>query len=114
MTDLKSVRIETDEPVAEGTVATGTVRMFGIRVEDPIVITAFEAPRRFAIRHDGLFKGAGEITLEPGADATTTIVRWEEQLVPPALPHLGAALMRPALVNVFQADLHRLRRLIEA
>ena len=76
-------------------------------------MTAFEPPTRFAIRHEGLFTGGGLITLEPGADGTTTIVRWDETLVPPLLPELGALLQAPVLRPIFQADLHRLKRLVE-
>jgi len=78
-----------------------------------VEVTAFEPPTRFAIRHEGLFTGGGLITLEPGADGTTTIVRWDETLVPPLLPELGALLQAPILRSIFQADLHRLKRLVE-
>jgi uncharacterized protein YndB with AHSA1/START domain len=113
MHDLKSVRIETPGPVGAGTRANGVVRIFGISVTDPITITAFEPPRRFAIRHEGLFTGHGVIDLEAGADGTTTIVRWHETLIPPLLPHLGSLLGQPVLREIFQADLNRLRDLVE-
>jgi len=114
MHDLKAVRIDTPGPIGAGTRATGTVRILGLTVEDPVEITEFEPPTRFGIAHEGLFTGSGLITLEPGADGTTTIVRWEEVLVPPVLPELGSVVMRPVLGAVFQADLHRLARLVEA
>lgn len=50
----------------------------------------------------------------PGADVSTTIVRWEEALVAPILPHLGAAVTAPAFRTVFQADLDRFTALVEA
>ena len=50
---------------------------------------------RYAIRHLGLFAGDGVFTLEPGADGTTTIVRWQERLEPPVLPALGAVVAGP-------------------
>ncbi|MEP6639554.1 MAG: hypothetical protein ABJC39_09425, partial [Chloroflexota bacterium] len=59
------------------------------------------------------FKGRGLITLESGADGTTTIVRWDEVLIAPVLPHLGALLMAPTLGGIFQADLVRLKGLVE-
>ncbi|HET7028705.1 MAG TPA: SRPBCC family protein [Candidatus Limnocylindrales bacterium] len=114
MTDLKSVRLLDDGPVGAGSRAEGTVRILGIPVRDPVTITEFDAPTRFAIRHDGAFGGEGVMTLEPGADGRSTIVRWRERLVPPVLPHLAAVLQRPILRAVFQADLHRLRRLLES
>lgn len=114
MHDLKSVRLLTPPPVGVGTRAIGTVRILGISVSDPVEIVEFEPPRRFAIAHEGLFTGHGLITLEPGADGTTTIVRWEESLLAPVLPNLAALLQYPVFRQVFQADLHRLARLVEA
>jgi len=113
MTDLKAVRLLTPPPVGLGTRAEGTVRILGVPVRDPVTVTAFEPPTRFAIRHEGRFSGEGTIDLEAGADGRSTIVRWRERLVPPLLPNLGALLQRPVLREVFQADLHRLRRLFE-
>lgn len=114
MHDMKAVRILTGGTVGVGTRAEADVRIFGMGVVDPIAITVFEPPRRFAIRHEGQFSGEGLIELEPGADDSTTIVRWDETLVPPYLPHLSAVLLRPILARVFQADLERFRALAES
>jgi uncharacterized membrane protein len=113
MAEMKAIRILTPGPVGVGMVAEADVRIFGITVTDPVTITEFDPPRRYAISHDGTFKGRGVITLESGADGTTTIVRWEELLVPPVLPHLGALVMTPALGAIFQADLARFKELVE-
>jgi uncharacterized membrane protein len=113
MRDMKRVAIKTPGPIGVGTRADATVRILGIAVRDPVEVTAFEPPVRFAIRHDGLFTGDGVITLEPGADGTTTIIRWTETLVPPLLPELGAIAQAPVLRAVFQEDLRRLKRLVE-
>ena len=114
MHDMKAVRILTDGPVGVGTIGEADVRIFGISVTDPVTITEFQPPTRFALTHDGTFKGGGVFELEPGADGTTTIVRWDETLIPPVLPHLGAAVGSPILSAIFQADLERLRDLVEA
>lgn len=114
MTDMKSVRILTPGRVGVGTRAEATIRMFGISVTDPVTVADFRPPTRFAVRHEGLMSGTGVITLEPGTDGSTTIVRWEERLTPPVLPHLGTALMAPPFRRVFQTDLERLRDLVEA
>ena len=113
MHEMKSVRLETPGPVRVGTRGEATVRIAGISVTDPVEVVAFDPPTRFAIRHEGLFSGGGIITCEPGADGTTTIVRWEESLVPPLLPHLGALLQAPILTSIFAADLRRLKALVE-
>ena len=96
-----------------GTRGVATVRIFGIPVSDPVEVTELDRPSRYAIRHEGLFSGGGLITLEPGADGSTTIVRWEETLVAPVLPELAAVVTGPILRAIFQADLHRLKRLVE-
>jgi uncharacterized membrane protein len=113
MRDLKAVRIDGGGPVGAGTRAEGDVRILGLKVVDPITITAFEPPRRFAIRHDGAFSGEGDIRLNPGVDEGSTLVRWSETLVPPALQHLVGVLLAPIFQRVFQADLERLRDLVE-
>ena len=113
MHEMKAVRLLTPGPVGVGTVGEADVRIFGISVTDPVQITEFEPPHRFAISHEGSFTGRGLITLESGADGTTTIVRWEERLIPPLLPHLGALMMTPTLGAIFQADLARLKELVE-
>lgn len=113
MRDMKAVRVLTGGAIGVGTRAEADVRILGMQVVDPIAITAFEPPTRFAIRHEGQFSGHGLIELEPGADSGMTIARWDETIVPPYLPHLGAALLRPILAQVFQADLDRLRDLVE-
>src|SRR3954451_10982307 len=80
MHEMKRVALLTPGPVGVATRGNATVRIFGISVSDPVEITAFEPPRRFAIRHESRFTGGGLITLEPGADGTTTIIRWSETL----------------------------------
>ena len=114
MQEMRDLRILSPGPIGAGTKGEATVRILGISVTDPVTITAVEPPTRYEIRHDGLFEGGGTITLEPGADGTTTIVRWEETLVPPLLPELGALLQAPILRSIFQADLRHLKRLVEA
>jgi len=113
MTEMKAIRMLDEGPIGVGTRAEADVRMFGMTVTDPVTITEFDPPTRYAISHDGTFTGRGVITLEAGADGTTTIVRWEEVLIPPLLPHLGALAMTPALSAIFQADLGRFKELVE-
>jgi uncharacterized membrane protein len=113
MTEMKSVRVLTDGPIGVGTACEAEVRILGITVIDPVTITEFDPPLRYAIRHDGSFKGTGVISLESGADLTTTVLRWDERLSPPVLAHLGALAMTPVLGAIFQADLERFKELVE-
>jgi uncharacterized membrane protein len=114
MHEMKAVRVTTPGPVGVGTVGEADVRILGIGVTDPVEIAGWEPPTRFAIRHLGRFSGGGEIRLRAGTDGSTTIVDWDEVLVPPALPELGALVQRPVLARIFQDDLHRFRRLVES
>jgi uncharacterized membrane protein len=113
MNEMKAVRFVTDGPIGVGTVCEADVRILGITVTDPVRITTFDPPNTYAISHDGSFRGTGKITLEAGADGSTTIVRWDEVLIPPIFSHLGALAMAPMLGAIFQADLVRLKEMVE-
>lgn len=113
MAEMKDVVVTTMGATGVGTRGEATVRIAGISVTDPVEVVEFQPPHRYAIRHEGLFKGGGLITLEAGADNATTVVRWDETLVPPLLPALGALVQAPILRAIFQADLELLKRLVE-
>jgi uncharacterized protein YndB with AHSA1/START domain len=113
MAEMRELVLEPPGRAHVGQRGEATVRILGLSVADPVEIVALEPPRRYEIRHLGLFKGGGVITLEPGADGTTTILRWDETLAAPLLPQLGALVQAPILRAVFQADLERLKRLVE-
>jgi hypothetical protein len=113
MHDMKSVRMAGRPPYGVGSRGDATVRMYGISVNDPVRITEFVPPRRFAIAHEGLVAGGGRFDVEPGADPNNTIVRWEERLAMPLLPHLGAGLAAPVFRHVFELDLERFAKLVE-
>lgn len=112
MTDLRAVRLETPGPVGVGTRAVGTVRIAGLSVDDPIEVTAFEPPTRFAVEHRGRFRGYGTFTIEPLGDGTSQVV-WEEVLHAPLFQRAWWLGARPVLGRVFAADLARLRALVE-
>jgi len=114
MPEMKRVTVLTPGPVGEGSVGEATVRIFGIAVTDRVTVTTWQPPIAFAIEHEGLFGGGGELRLRPGLDGTTTIVDWEEQLVPPWLPALGWLMARPVMAWMYQRDLFLLRDVIEA
>ena len=115
MHDLREVRVLTPPPVGVGTRAVGRVQAFGIAVEDPIEITVFDPPVRYAIRHDGFVSGTGDIRLVlQGHDASgPTVVTWEEVLKAPVLPHLGAVVLAAVFGPIFERDLERLAGLVE-
>ena len=56
---------------------------------------------------------SGVITLDTLDGGRRTRVEWAETLVPPILPNLGSMIQGPILGRVFQADLERLKSLVE-
>ncbi len=113
MADMKAVRVFTPGPTRVGTRSEADVRIFLVGMVDTVEVDVFEPPRRFGIRHVGVYSGEGRIVLEDlGPDRT--LVRWDERLVPPAFPHLGQLLQKPILGAIFQADLERLKELVES
>lgn len=138
MRDLRDITYRTPGPLAVGTVAIGTVHMFGLHQSDPIEVTALDAPYRYAIRHLGGFRGWGEFRLAPLDGGHATHLRWREELWAtsdafPLVPWLGRQpvigpcvvrgatwiaraadpLLGPVFSAVFRADLRRLKRLVE-
>lgn len=113
MTEMQALTLDPPGAARVGQRGEATVKIMGISVTDPVEIVELAPPHRYAIRHLGLFSGGGVITLEAGADGTTTILRWDETLVPPVLPQLGALAQAPILRSIFQADLERLKQLVE-
>ena len=113
MEEMKSVRLTTPGPLGVGSRGEADVRIFLVGIVDPVEVDVFDPPLRFGIRHVGTYTGEGRITLE-AIDAARTLVRWDERLVPPLFPHLGQLVQKPVLGAIFQADLERLREIVES
>lgn len=113
MEEMKSVRMTSPGPVGVGSRGEADVRIFMIGVVDPVEVDVYDPPTRFGIRHVGTFTGEGRITLE-AIDAGRTLVRWDERLVPPFFPNLGQIAQKPILGAIFQADLERLKEIVES
>ena len=114
MQDMKSVRMTTSGPWQVGSRGEATVRMFGVGVTDPVTITDFEPPTMFGIRHEGAFAGGGTFRLAPADGGAATVVDWKERLAAPVLAHAAAVETTPIFRHVFEADLKRLRDLVES
>jgi carbon monoxide dehydrogenase subunit G len=113
MEEMKAVRLRTPGPVGVGTRGEADVRIFLVGIVDAVEVDVYDPPTRFGIRHVGTYSGEGRITLE-AIDAGRTLVRWDERLVPPLFPHLGQLFQKPILGAIFQADLERLREIVES
>jgi uncharacterized protein YndB with AHSA1/START domain len=113
MEEMKSIRLRSPGPLGVGTRCEVDTRIFMIGVVDAVEVDVHDPPTRLGIRHVGTFAGEGRITLE-AIDAGRTLVRWDERLVPPLFPNLGQILQKPILGAIFQADLERLKEIVES
>ncbi len=138
MRDLKTVTLDEPGPIRVGSRGVGVVRMFGISQADPIVVTRFDPPRTYALRHLGRFAGSGTFELRPAGGESATLVSWTEELrldtatirlpgplrrlpgltvVTQAVVGFGGRcvdpLLAPLFKHVFRADLRRLRLMVE-
>ena len=111
MHEMKHVEMITPPPIGVGSRGRATVSIFGIGTTDEVVITRFEPPHTFAIRHEGRFVGEGVIALV-SIDGERTRVDWMEYLRPPLFGTLGGFLQRPILAAIFRSDLRSLRALL--
>jgi len=112
MHEMKRVEMLTPPPVQPGSRGRATVRIFGISTTDDVVITQFDPPHTFAIRHEGKFVGEGLLQFT-AIDETRTRIDWMEYLRPPLFANIGGFAQRPILGAIFRSDLRHLKRILE-
>ena len=116
MVDLRRIEITSEQQTGLGTEIGVTSELFGLPVvKDRMVITAWEPPYRFDVKHVGSFSGTGSFLLEPVRGGTVFI--WLEEFKPPLGPLGGlgfAMLVGPHLRRMFRRSMDNVRRLAEA
>jgi len=112
MHEMKRVEMLTPPPVQPGSRGRATVRIVGISTTDDVVITQFDPPSTFAIRHEGKFVGEGLLRFT-AIDESRTRIDWMEYLRPPLFANIGGFVQRPILGSIFRSDLRHLKRIIE-
>ena len=112
MHEMKRVEMLTPPPVQPGSRGRATVRIFGISTTDDVVITQFDPPSTFAIRHEGKFVGEGRLRFTE-IDVEHTRIDWMEYLRPPLFANIGGFVQRPILSAIFRSDLRHLKRILE-
>jgi len=112
MHEMKRVEMLTPPPVQPGSRGRATVRIFGISTTDDVVITQFDPPSTFAIRHEGKFVGEGLLRFT-AIDESRTRIDWMEYLRPPLFANIGGFVQRPILGSIFRSDLRHLKRILE-
>lgn len=76
MHEMKRVEMLTPPPVQPGSRGRATVRIFGISTTDDVVITQFDPPGTFAIRHEGKFVGEGCCASQRLMQGTHGLIGW--------------------------------------
>jgi carbon monoxide dehydrogenase subunit G len=109
MADARSIEFLSGSRSGPGTRMAVDTRFGPLRTRDVIEITGWEPERRIAVRHRGLFTGAGEFRLEDH-DGGTRFTWTEEIRFPWWLGgRLGALAARPLFGWVWRRNLGRLR-----
>jgi polyketide cyclase/dehydrase/lipid transport protein len=96
-----------------GATVTGWTGIGPVGFTDPMVITAWEPPRRCAVTHTGrVVRGTGLFEVVP--DGTGSHFRWTEHLIlplPPAAARLAAPVIAPLARWALAASLRRFAKL---
>ena len=115
MADVRKLEVTSEQRSGAGTLVEVTSELFGLPlVKDTMLITTWQPPLRYDVKHQGQFTGTGAFILEPAPGGT--LFRWLEDLRPPFGPlgELGFKLIvGPHMRRVFTRSLANLRRLAE-
>lgn len=88
----------------------------GVVVDDPMIVTDWQEPRRLAVRHTGrVIRGVGAFELTPTPEGTA-LTWWEDAAVPLwALGEVVADLtVVPYVERIFRVSLAGLKRIAES
>lgn len=110
MADAHRIDFLTEQRRGVGTRMRVATKFGPLRTSDEMEFTAWEEPHRMAVRHEGLFTGAGEFVLED-VDGTATRFTWRESIHFPWYfgGPLGAWAARPVFTWVWRRNLSRFR-----
>jgi len=113
MSELSALRITSAQREGVGVEGEATVRIGGITTMDRIRVTAWDPPASLTIEHLGWVSGSGVM----GCDEAGASTRfwWRESLRPPlgVLGALGMRALTPVMRRTFEADVRRLKALVE-
>jgi carbon monoxide dehydrogenase subunit G len=108
MADAESIEFLSETNRGVGTKMKVLTRVGPLRTTDVMEFTAWDAPHRMAIHHQGLVTGEGAFTLEPTDGATR--FTWRETLTFPW--YLGGPITEffaaPVLRQIWKRNLRRL------
>jgi uncharacterized protein YndB with AHSA1/START domain len=115
MVDVRRLEVAGEQRSGAGTLVQVTSELFGLPlVRDTMLITRWDPPARYDVKHQGQFTGTGAFILEPAPGGT--VFRWLEDFTPPLGPlgELGFKLVvGPHMRRVFGRSLDNARRLAE-
>jgi len=112
MGDVDSLTFATDQSQGAGTEMIVATKVGPLRLNDRMLVTAWEPPTRMTVLHQGTVQGTGEFVLAAIGGATR--LTWTEDLRFPW--RLGGGLTaiasRPILAAVWRQNLKRLRSIL--
>jgi hypothetical protein len=108
MADAHALDFLSEQQSGAGTRIAVETRVGPLRTTDVMEFTAWEPPRRMAVKHSGLFSGTGEFLLEP-VDGGATRFTWRENIRFPWFlgGPAGALAARPILTAIWRRNLRR-------
>jgi carbon monoxide dehydrogenase subunit G len=114
MADVEAIRFSGESRRGAGTRVEVATRVGPLTTLDAMEVTAWEPPRRIAVRHLGLVSGEGEFRLDPVGGGV--MFSWSEDIRFPWRlgGPLGALAARPVLAGIWRRNLRRLKRRLEA
>lgn len=118
MADAESITFVTDDHAGVGTAFDCATRIGPLRLNDRMVITAWDPEHSMGVDHRGLVAGSGSFVLEaiPAANGACTQFCWEEVLTFPWWMGgpVGEIAARPILRAIWKRNLTRLKARLES
>lgn len=113
MEDARSIEFASNRTSGKGTKMVVETKVGRFNLEDEIVVTVWDEPKRISVQHDGTVQGNGTFLLTP--DVGGTLFSWDENLLFPL--YLGGPLAeliaRPKLKRIWENSLASLKDRIE-
>jgi hypothetical protein len=112
MADAESIEFSTDQHRGLGTRFTCLTKVGPLRTRDQMEITSWEEGTSIGVRHRGLIKGEGVLSLRPDGTQDACYLSWKEELHFRAIVggSITAYVAEPVLTKIWVQNLERFER----